>query len=81
MKGSIFGIGTDIGGSIRAPAGFCGLYGLKPSLGRLPGEGLSWAYQAMESIKCVVGPMVRSVDDLELYCKVASYTYIVIVYI
>ena len=40
-RGSIIGIGTDIGGSVRIPAGFSGCVGLKPSGGRLPwgGEG------------------------------------------
>jgi amidase len=39
LKGSPIGFGTDIGGSIRIPAAFCGLYGLRPSAGRLPYEG------------------------------------------
>ncbi len=39
LKGSPVGFGTDIGGSIRIPAAFCGLYGLRPSAGRMPYEG------------------------------------------
>lgn len=39
MRGSIIGIGTDIGGSIRIPASCNGLYGIKPSHGRVPYAG------------------------------------------
>lgn len=39
LKGSPLGFGSDIGGSVRIPAGFCGLYGLRPSGGRVPYEG------------------------------------------
>ncbi|RAL64660.1 hypothetical protein DID88_001693 [Monilinia fructigena] len=70
MRGSVLGIGTDIGGSIRSPALSCGLYALKPSVARLPHSGLSGAHAGMESIIGVVGPLGRSLADVELFCKV-----------
>jgi amidase len=41
LKGSPIGFGTDIGGSIRIPAGFNGLYGIRPSHGRMPYDGMA----------------------------------------
>ncbi|KAF7885333.1 uncharacterized protein EAF01_011398 [Botrytis porri] len=69
MHGSILGIGTDIGGSIRSPALSCGIYGLKPSVARLPHSGLSGAHEGMESVIGVVGPMATCLADVELFCK------------
>ena len=63
-----FEIGTDIGGSIRFPASFCGVYGHKPSFGIVPSTGyLDHARGGMtEADVNVIGPIARSADDLEL---------------
>ena len=57
-------IGTDIGGSIRLPAGWCGLVGLKPSAGRLPIDP--------PFIGRAAGPMTRTVGDTALYMSVLT---------
>jgi len=54
-------LGTDGGGSIRIPAGFSGIYGLKPSFGRVPAYPLSPFGTVAH-----VGPMTRSVEDSAL---------------
>ena len=59
------------GGSIRAPSAFCGGYGLKPSIARIPHSGLSGLHAGMENIIGCVGPMANSVQDLSLFCEVA----------
>ncbi len=57
-------IGTDIGGSLRLPAGWCGIFALKPSLGRMPIDS--------PYVGRVAGPMTRSVDDAALMMSVLS---------
>jgi aspartyl-tRNA(Asn)/glutamyl-tRNA(Gln) amidotransferase subunit A len=52
-------VGTDAGGSIRIPASFCGIYGLKPSFGRVPQAP---GFPGWETLS-VIGPMTRTVRD------------------
>ncbi|KAI0675519.1 amidase signature enzyme [Trametes maxima] len=66
MDGSAFGWGTDIGGSLRIPASFCGIYSLKPGWGRVSMTGVQGTWPGFEGIRTVAGPMGRSVDDIEL---------------
>jgi fatty acid amide hydrolase len=66
------GIGTDIGGSIRIPAAFCGLPGLKTTVGRWSVWGSGTGIPGQEIIRAVMGPMARTVDDLTLLMQVVS---------
>ncbi|KAB8342779.1 hypothetical protein FH972_022377 [Carpinus fangiana] len=67
MHGSPLGIGTDIGGSIRLPAAFCGLYGLKPSYGRYPQWAGRSGIPGQEFILAINGPISNSLCTLQLY--------------
>ncbi|KAJ3757694.1 amidase signature domain-containing protein [Lentinula raphanica] len=69
MDGSALGIGSDVGGSLRIPAAYCGIYGLKPSFGRVSKAGARSSNPGFEGIKSVTGPMARNVKDLVLFCK------------
>ncbi len=60
--------GSDMGGSLRNPASFCGVVGLRPSLGRVPQWPL---YNQWESTS-VGGPMARNVSDLALLLSVMA---------
>jgi len=63
---SPLGVGTDIGGSIRTPAHFCGVAGLKPTLDRLPMKGYRTVLAGQETVRGMGGPLARTVDDLAL---------------
>lgn len=64
------GVGSDGGGSIRVPAHFCGICGLKPTPGRIPATGHFPQSAGPFAFLGVVGPMARTVADLKLLFEV-----------
>ncbi len=67
-----FDAGSDIGGSIRNPAHYCGVYGHKPTWGLLPPLGHSLPGIVAQSDLSVIGPMARSAEDLALGVKIMA---------
>jgi Asp-tRNA(Asn)/Glu-tRNA(Gln) amidotransferase A subunit family amidase len=68
------GIGSDGGGSIRVPAHFCGIAGLKTTPGRIPANGHFPAMNHPGGLLSVVGPLARSAEDLRLlFAVLAGY--------
>ncbi|KAI9040904.1 amino acid/polyamine transporter [Aspergillus affinis] len=68
LQGSLLGLGTDIGGSVRIPQSIMGLYGFKPSSGRLPYYGVPVSTEGQEHVPSAIGPMAR---DLSSICYVS----------
>ncbi|TKY90030.1 hypothetical protein EX895_000028 [Sporisorium graminicola] len=69
LRGSPLGVGTDIGGSIRIPCSFTGLWGLKPSFGRFPTAKCKSGLAGQEAVLSINGPMCIDFDGLEVYAK------------
>ena len=66
------GIGSDLSGSIRVPAHFCGIVGLKPTTGRVPMDGHTPSAPELLSLGACIGPMARTIEDLSLLFKVIA---------
>ncbi|KAL8389035.1 hypothetical protein RB595_008841 [Gaeumannomyces hyphopodioides] len=71
LGGSLVGWGTDIGGSIRIPSHINGLWGLKPSHGRMSYKGVSVSIDGQQHVPSAVGPMTRSLGSLTTVTKLA----------
>ncbi len=67
-----FDIGSDTGGSIRLPAHFCGIAGIKPTSGRVPRTGHIISPEGHLQAFTQLGPLARSVDDLSLILGVIA---------
>lgn len=60
--------GTDMGGSVRIPAGLCGIVGHKPSLGRIPMDILNTVFDSISHF----GPLARNMEDAALFLRVTE---------
>jgi amidase len=70
MRGSVMGIGTDIGGSIRGPSAFCGIWGYKPTSSILPTKGyIAGEFAGPMNISLATGPMAGSMRDCSLFVE------------
>jgi Asp-tRNA(Asn)/Glu-tRNA(Gln) amidotransferase A subunit family amidase len=70
IRGSLLGVGGDIGGSIRCPAAHTGIYGFKPTTNRVPSGGQRTHMIGKETILSTLGPMAADRPTLELFMTV-----------
>ncbi|OIW25893.1 amidase [Coniochaeta ligniaria NRRL 30616] len=67
--GGRIGIGSDVAGSVRAPAHFSGCYSLRCSTGRWPKAGICTSMPGQEGVPSVYSPMARTLDDLTYFTR------------
>lgn len=69
MHGSPLGLGTDIGGSVRVLSAFNGLWGMRPSMHRVPYEGAANSFLGQESVSSVIGPLTHSLEGVVTFMR------------
>ncbi|WWC59814.1 uncharacterized protein I303_102376 [Kwoniella dejecticola CBS 10117] len=69
LRGSLLGVGSDIGGSVRIPAAYQALYGVRGSYARIPYCKASNSCEGQEMVRSVLGPLTVSVDGLKTFYK------------
>ncbi|EJD43785.1 general amidase [Auricularia subglabra TFB-10046 SS5] len=69
LKGSPLGVGSDIGGSARIPAGACGIYGFRTSYHRIPYRGAKNSLLGQDSLPSVAGPLSNSIEGLVVFMR------------
>ncbi|KAI1638315.1 amidase [Biscogniauxia mediterranea] len=67
--GGRIGIGSDVAGSVRAPAHFSGIYSLRCSTGRWPKAGFATSMPGQEGVPSVYSPMARTLNDLTYFTR------------
>jgi len=65
-------LGSDLAGSVRIPAHFCGVLALKPTAGRVPGGGQLPPSSGLHSLGSTLGPLARTAEDLRLFFRVLT---------
>jgi len=69
LGGSILGVGSDLGGSVRIPASMNGIYGLRPSYHRIPYEGSVNSLEGLDSFPSVLGPLSTDLAAIKLFMQ------------
>ncbi len=71
-RGSLVGVGSDSGGSIRLPAAWCGVFGFKPTAGLVPTTGHFPKVGERHDGRTQIGPIARTIADLRLLLEVIA---------
>ncbi|THH05729.1 hypothetical protein EW146_g9823 [Bondarzewia mesenterica] len=69
MGGSVLGVGSDLGGSVRIPAAMNGLYALRPSYNRVPYQGCVNSLEGQDSLPSVLGPLSVSLSGIKAFMQ------------
>ncbi|KAI0029397.1 general amidase [Vararia minispora EC-137] len=69
LHGSPLGVGTDLGGSVRIPSAYNGLYGLRPTLHRFPYAGARNTLLGLEGIQSALGPITTSLAGISAFAQ------------